>query len=123
MDIDLNKINKVLNKAFVLELRKIVSQIIIEEALLKYITQIVQSTRKNPSLFLGASPRASLAILNSAKACACLRNRDFVTPEDIKYVCFPVLRHRIILTPEKEMEGIQIDTVIQQIIDKVEVPR
>lgn len=121
--IDLDKINKVLSKSSVIELRNLVSKIIIEEHLLKYITQIVNATRKNPGLFLGASPRASLAILNAAKACACMQNRDFVTPEDIKYVCFPVLRHRIMLTPEKEMEGIQVDAVIQQIIDKIEVPR
>ncbi|MGZ3900122.1 MAG: AAA family ATPase [Bacteroidia bacterium] len=121
--IDLSTINKVLTKSSVLELRKIVSSIIVEPHLIKYIAQIVSATRKNPMLFLGASPRASLAILNAAKASACLQNRDFVTPEDIKYVCFPVLRHRIMLTPEKEMEGVQVDTVIQQIIDKVEVPR
>jgi len=122
-NIDLTIINKVLDKKGILELKKIVGKIIVEDNLIKYITQIVNSTRKNPSLFLGASPRASIAILNSAKANACLQNRDFVTPEDIKYVCFPVLRHRIILTPEKEMEGIQVDAVIQQIIDKVEIPR
>ncbi len=121
--IDFSTIKKVLHKTNVIEMRKLVSQIIIEENLIKYISQIVHSTRKNPGLFLGASPRASLAIMHSAKACACLQNRDFVTPEDIKYVCFPVLRHRIMLTPEKEMEGVQADTIIQQIIDKVEVPR
>lgn len=121
--VDLNKVNEVLNRSSVASLRQLVAQIIIEENLIKYISQIVHATRKNPALFLGASPRASLAILNAAKACACLQNRDFVTPEDIKYVAFPVLRHRIMLTPEKEMEGIQIDTVIQQIIDKVEVPK
>jgi MoxR-like ATPase len=121
--IDLNTINKVLTKSSLIEMRKLVSQVIVEEHLIKYISQLVQSTRKNPGLFLGASPRASLAILNSAKACACMQNRDFVTPEDIKYVCFPVLRHRVMLTPEKEMEGVQVDAVIQQIIDKVEVPK
>lgn len=121
--IDLNKIKSVMHKTDVVELRKLVAGIIIEENLVKYISQIVNATRKNPSLFLGASPRASIAILNAAKACACLHNRDFVTPEDIKYVSFPVLRHRIILTPEKEMEGILINTVIQQIIEKVEIPR
>ena len=121
--IDFDRINKVLNKSSVLDLRNLVTQIIIEENLIKYIAQIVYATRKNPGIFLGASPRASLAILHASKACACMQNRDFVTPEDIKYVCFPVLRHRIILTPEKEMEGVEVDTVIQQIIDKVEVPR
>jgi len=121
--IDLNKVNKVLTKSEVLGLRNLVSKVVIEENLIKYIVQIVNATRKNPGLFLGASPRASIAILNAAKACACLNNRDFVTPEDIKYVSFPVLRHRIMLTPEKEMEGVLVDTVIQQIIDKIEIPR
>ncbi|MBA2614053.1 MAG: MoxR family ATPase [Bacteroidetes bacterium] len=121
--IDLNKINKVLNKSSINDLKKLTTKIVIEENLIKYITQIVQATRKNSGLFLGASPRASIAILNSAKANACIQNRDFVTPDDIKFVSFPVLRHRIILTPEKEMEGVGVDTIIQQIIDKVEVPR
>lgn len=121
--IDLNSIDKVLTKKEVIGLRNLVTQVIVEEHLIKYIVQIVNATRKNPGLFLGASPRASIAILNAAKACACLNNRDFVTPEDIKYVAFPVLRHRIMLTPEKEMEGIQVDTIIQQIIDKIEIPR
>ncbi len=121
--IDLNKINKVLNRNSINDLKKIVSKIVIEQNLIKYISQIVQATRKNAGLFLGASPRASLAILNAAKANACLQNRDFVTPDDIKFVSFPVLRHRVMLTPEKEMEGVGVDTIIQQIIDKVEVPR
>lgn len=121
--IDLNKINKVLNKAAINELKKLTTKIVIEENLIKYVAQIVQATRKNSGLFLGASPRASIAILNSAKANACIQNRDFVTPDDIKFVAFPVLRHRIMLTPEKEMEGVGVDTIIQQIIDKVEVPR
>jgi len=121
--IDPSLVKAVIGKKEVLELRKTVSKIIVEENLIRYITSIVHATRKNPSLFLGASPRASIAILNAAKACACMQGRDFVTPDDIKFVSFPVLRHRIILTPEKEMEGISADAVIQQIIDKVEVPR
>lgn len=121
--IDPALVKAVIGKKEVLELRKTVSKIIVEENLIRYITSIVHATRKNPSLFLGASPRASIAILNAAKACACMQGRDFVTPDDIKFVSFPVLRHRIILTPEKEMEGISADAVIQQIIDKVEVPR
>ncbi len=121
--IDLAKVAKVLNRASINDLKKITSKIVIEENLIKYISQIVQATRKNAGLFLGASPRASLAILNAAKANACIQNRDFVTPDDIKFVSFPVLRHRVILTPEKEMEGVAVDAIIQQIIDKVEVPR
>lgn len=74
-------------------------------------------------LFLGASPRASLAILVSAKAHALIHGRDFVSPDDIKVVSLPVLRHRVVLSPEKEMEGISADDVIKLIINKVEVPR
>ena len=120
---DLSKVQAILNKEEIKALRKTVSSILVEEHLFKYIAQIVGSTRHNPSLYLGASPRASIAILNAAKACACLRGRDFVSPDDIKHVCAPVLRHRIVLTPEKEMEGITCDTVIQQLVDKIEIPR
>jgi MoxR-like ATPase len=120
---DLSKVQAILNKEDIKSLRKTVSSILVEEHLFKYIAQIVGSTRHNPSLYLGASPRASIAILNAAKACACLRGRDFVSPDDIKYVCAPVLRHRVVLTPEKEMEGITCDAVIQQLVDKIEIPR
>ena len=120
---DLSKVQAILNKEEIKALRKTVSSILVEEHLFKYIAQIVGSTRHNPSLYLGSSPRASIAILNAAKACACLRGRDFVSPDDIKHVCAPVLRHRIVLTPEKEMEGITCDTVIQQLVDKIEIPR
>ncbi|MBK9285797.1 MAG: MoxR family ATPase [Sphingobacteriaceae bacterium] len=121
--IDVNQVTPILSKKELIAFRKTIAQIVAEGNLLKYITSIVQATRKNPSLFLGASPRASIAILNAAKASAAIQGRDFITPDDIKFVCPPVLRHRIILTPEKEMEGITTDAVIQQIIDKVEVPR
>ncbi len=120
---DLSKVQAILNKEEIKTLRKTVSSILVEEHLFKYIAQIVGSTRHNPSLYLGASPRASIAILNAAKACACLRGRDFVSPDDIKYVCAPILRHRVVLTPEKEMEGVTCDTVIQQLVDKIEIPR
>lgn len=94
-----------------------------EDHLLRYIAQIIHETRNSPALFLGASPRASVAILNGAKAYAATQGRDFITPEDIKFIALPVLRHRVILTPDKEMEGVTTDEVIVQIVDKVEVPR
>lgn len=121
--IDLSQIKAVLDKAAIASLRETVTNVIVEEHLLKYIAQLVGSTRQNPSLYLGASPRASLAILNAAKALACIRGKDFVSPEDIKHVAAPVLRHRVVLTPEKEMEGITCDMVIQQLLDKLEIPR
>ncbi|HNU43440.1 MAG TPA: MoxR family ATPase, partial [Cyclobacteriaceae bacterium] len=103
--------------------RKFAQQVHIEKNLLTYIAQIIQETRNNPMIFLGASPRASLAILTGAKAFAMLSGRDFVNPEDIKFIAAPVLRHRIVLSPEKEMEGINADEVITQIVNKIEVPR
>ena len=90
---------------------------------MKYIAEIVHETRQNKSLYLGASPRASLGILGASKALAAIRGRDFVVPEDIKEVTFPVLCHRLLLTPEKEMEGLGTAQVIDRIIDKIEVPR
>jgi len=107
----------------VLEFQAQVRRIHIEEKLLHYIAALIQETRVNPSLYLGASPRASLAVMNCAKAVAAMRDRDFVTPDDIVEMLPHVLRHRIMLTPEREMEGIAADEVIAQIIKAVEVPR
>lgn len=105
------------------ELRKLVRRVIVEEKLLQFIAQIVTATRSNKSIYLGASPRASLAIMISSKALAAMQGRDFVTPEDIIEMATPVLRHRIILTPEKEMEGGTEDAVIKEIIHSIEIPR
>jgi MoxR-like ATPase len=116
-------VNKVLGAEQIAAYREAVQKIHVDGNLMKYIAQIISETRNNPSLFLGASPRASVAVLNGAKAYAALNGRDFTTPEDIKFVALPVLRHRVILTPDREMEGITTDEVVRQIIDKVEVPR
>ncbi|MBB6502798.1 AAA family ATPase [Pedobacter cryoconitis] len=95
----------------------------VEPKLIEYAAKIVQETRHNKSLYLGASPRASLAIVNSAKAIAGMQGRDFVTPEDIIKVAIPVLAHRIVLSPEKEMEGLTTSDIVTQIIQKIEIPR
>ncbi|OFY86914.1 MAG: magnesium chelatase [Bacteroidetes bacterium RIFCSPLOWO2_12_FULL_35_15] len=121
--IDINSINGVLNAAEVKDYRSKVRQIHIDANLISYIAKIVNQTRNNASLYLGASPRASLAILSSSKAIAAMNGRDFVTPDDIKFVATPVLKHRVMLTPEKEMEGITTNEIIKQIIEKIEVPR
>lgn len=118
-----NDFKSVLNAARLDELRRAVEQVLVERQLLEYIAQIVISTRQSPWITLGASPRASLAILNASKALAAIRGRDFVTPDDIKEMAVPVLRHRILLTPEKEMDGTSTDTIICQLIDKTQVPR
>ncbi|MFT3844101.1 MAG: MoxR family ATPase [Lacibacter sp.] len=119
----LNEISKVLSAEEIALYRETIRQIVVEQKLLEFIAKIVNETRNNPSLFLGASPRASLAIVKASKAFAALRGRDFITPEDIIEVAPHVLRHRIILTPEKEMEGITADELIDRIIKSLEVPR
>lgn len=103
--------------------KNIVNAVSIEKSLIEYITKIVQATRNNSSLFLGASPRASIAILKSSKASAAMKGRNFVIPEDITEMTLPVLRHRLILTPEKEMEGVSADELVKQIVSEIEVPR
>jgi MoxR-like ATPase len=95
----------------------------IDENLRRYIAQIVNQTRNNSALYLGASPRASIAIMTASKAFAAMAGRSFVTPEDIRQVVAPALRHRIMLTPEKELEGATTGDVIKQIVERIEVPR
>ncbi len=112
-----------LSKAQINTFQSLVDQIIIETHLLKYIADIVINTRSNPFLYLGASPRASIAILKASKAFAAMSGRDFVTPEDIKRSAIPVLQHRVIVTPEREMEGVTTKQIIKQIIEAVEIPR
>lgn len=120
---ELSLVNPVVSPEQIIALQALSTKVLVEPELIGYIARVVEKTRKSNALFLGGSPRASLAILNSAKAYAAIQGRDFVTPEDIKFVMIPVLTHRVILTPEKEMEGVKTNTVIQQIIDSIEIPR
>ena len=101
----------------------LIKDIIVEENLLEYIARIVVNTRENPFLYLGASPRASLALLTASKGFAAINGRDFVTPDDIKEAAIAVLRHRVIVTPEREMEGLGVEEVIKQILESIEIPR
>jgi len=119
----LNSVNKILSAIDIIQLQQQIRNIHVEEKLMHYIAAMVQETRNSRSVFLGASPRASLAIMTAAKAIAGLSGRDFVTPDDIVYVVPPVLRHRIMLTPEKEMEGVSTDEVINGLIQSIEIPR
>lgn len=106
-----------------IEFQKVIQQVHVEDHLLQYIAEIVNKTRNHASLYLGASPRASINILKVSKAFAAIQGRDFVIPEDIKAVMVPVLIHRIYLTPEKEMEGITERQIISDIINSVPIPR
>ncbi|HNF38259.1 MAG TPA: MoxR family ATPase [Chitinophagaceae bacterium] len=119
----LETIQPVLKAAQVIALRQQIKNQIIEEKLLQFIARLVSQTRNHKSIYLGASPRASLALMNASKATAAMQGRDFVTPDDILSVATPVLRHRIILSPDKEMEGITEDEVIKQIVHSMDVPR
>jgi MoxR-like ATPase len=106
-----------------LRYQKQVRQITVEQKLLEYIANLVCNTRGNPFLYLGASPRASIALLIASKAYAALKGRDYVSPEDIKAAAIPVLIHRVIVAPEREMEGMTAIQIIRQVIDSVEIPR
>ncbi len=116
-------IKPVLSIAELKKCAEIVEKIHVKPELLKYIAQIVDSTRNNGDLYLGASPRASLNILKGSKAIAAMRGRSFVTPDDIREVCAPVLNHRILLSAEKELEGKVTEDVINELVSKIEVPR
>ena len=119
----LEDVEPVLTHDELLQLRSMLSKVFVEPSLLRYIAAIVQQTRQSKAVFLGASPRASVAMLQASKAFALLSGRDFVTPEDIKFVTPSILQHRLILTAEAEMEGHTPLKVTQRLIDKVEVPK
>ncbi|MBT8324074.1 MAG: MoxR family ATPase [Winogradskyella sp.] len=121
--IDFNSIKSVLSAKEILHYQDLIKKVVVEDHLLNYIAAIIQNTRTNANLFLGASPRASIAILNAAKANAAIHGRDFVTPEDIKRCTKAVLIHRLVLTPEREMEAFTVEKVIDQILETIEIPR
>ncbi len=119
----LEEIKPVLSIDELLKMREKLQSVYVEESLLRYIATIIQQTRTSKAVYLGASPRATVAMLNASKASALLNGRDFVTPEDIKFVTPSILQHRLILTAEAEMEGYTALKVAQKLIDKVEVPK
>lgn len=119
----LDDVKPVITREELLTLRQLMQQVFVDRTLLQYIALIVQQTRTSKAVYLGASPRASVALLQSSKAYALLQGRDFVTPEDIKFVAPYVLQHRLILTAEAEMEGYSPIKVTGRLIDKVEVPK
>jgi MoxR-like ATPase len=122
-NLPLDEIEPVLSIESLKKFRSQVQEILIEDKLFNYIAQLVEKTRNHPHLYLGASPRASIAIMNASKAFAAIAGRDFIIPDDIKKTLVPVLGHRIILSPEREMEGMTPETVIDMIVKSVEVPR
>lgn len=116
-------VTPVVSKEDLKSCQELIEKILIKDEIIEYIAKLIDNTRNNGDLLLGASPRASLAIMRASKAIAAMNGRDFVTPDDVKYVAHPVLNHRIILTAEREMEGIDSQAVIKEITERVEVPR
>jgi MoxR-like ATPase len=118
-----HEVKKILSPQEIKKISSLIESVHIKDELLDYIAEIIHHTRFNGELFLGASPRASLAIMKASKAVTAMRGRDFVTPEDIQFVIAPVLNHRVILSAEKEMEGVEVEDVIRDIVKSVEIPR
>ncbi|MDR1601453.1 MAG: MoxR family ATPase [Tannerella sp.] len=119
----LDGVNPIITNRELLQLCDFVGKVYVDASLLRYIADIVYQTRTSKAVFLGASPRASVALMQSAKAFALLQGRDFITPEDVKLIAPSVLHHRLILTAEAEMEGYTATKIVQRLVEKVEVPK
>lgn len=121
--IDIDDITVILSASQIMEFQKQIKYVYIEESLIKYIAEIITKTRNHPSLYLGASPRASINTLTASKVIAAINGRNYVIPEDIQTVLYPILNHRIYLTPEKELEGETEKIIISDVVASVEIPR
>lgn len=119
----LDDISPVVTKDELLSLRLLLTQVFVDPALMRYIATVVQQTRQSKAVYLGASPRASVALLQASKAYALLQGRDFITPDDVRMVAPSVLQHRLVLTAEAEMEGVTPEKAVKRLIEKVEVPK
>lgn len=118
----LNEVSPIISKSELMELRRLAANVAIDKKMLRYIATIVQNTRSHSSIYVGASPRASIALLQASKAFAMLHGRSFVTPDDVKLLAVSVLQHRISLTAEAEMDGVTVQKVINDVVNSVEVP-
>jgi MoxR-like ATPase len=119
----MNEIQSVISKDELRQAQALIEKIHIKDDIIQYIAKLTDSTRNHGDIALGASPRASLALLRASKAIAAINGRDFVTPDDVRFVAYPVLNHRLILTAEREMEGAESEDVIREIAEGIEVPR
>lgn len=120
---DIAKLKPITTVADILQARQSVKQVQVSETIVDYLLEIVRKSRQYPDLALGASPRAAGAWLQTSQAAAWLSGRNFVTPDDVKSVASPLLRHRLLLKPEAMLDGLQIDAVVAAVINQVPVPR
>ena len=116
------KIDPITNAEEIIELQRLVDTVYVDRIILEYIKNIVFKTRNDPQIGIGAGPRASLFLMKTAKARAAILGRDYVTPDDVKELCVPILNHRLVLKPEAELEGLTTTAVINRILSDVEVP-
>ena len=121
--LDLDQIQAIATVADILTLRQQVQKVQVEDNIFDYLLNLVERTRQHPDLVLGASPRSTVAWLNATKANACISGRDYVTPDDVKDVAAPLLRHRLLLKPEAQLDNVQMDEVIASILKQISVPR
>ncbi|HET9588686.1 MAG TPA: MoxR family ATPase [Anaerolineales bacterium] len=122
-DLQAAGLSPVLSAEQVVEIRESIKQIVVEEGILAYVAKIGVASRQSPDIVLGASTRATTHVLLASKTFAALQGRSYVTPDDVKFIVPPVYRHRILLKPEAEIEGLDADSVIQRVLGLVEVPR
>ncbi len=122
-DLSLAGLQPIITAEAVVQARAVIAKVVVEDGLLNYIAQVSQASRQSPDLVLGASTRAATHVLLAAKTYAALQGRDFVTPDDVKLMIPPVYRHRLLLKPEAEIEGLDADAVIRRLLGQVEVPR
>ena len=122
-DLDTAGINPAATPSDIAKAREEIAGVVVDESILNYIVSIIETTRRVNAVAIGASPRGSVALLTTAKAYAAIAGRDFVVPDDIKELALPILRHRIILKPEAEIDGMKTDKVIEGILSQVKVPR
>ncbi len=121
--LDVDQINSTVTADDILEIQNAVAKVLVDERAINYAVQIVRATRDWGGVYIGAGPRGSISLVRAAKSYAMLQGRNFVTPDDIKHVSLPVLRHRITLTADFEIEGYTVDNVLQSIIQKTAAPR
>lgn len=113
----------IVSREEVLECRKLLGQILVEDSMLDYMLQIIQDTRQNPNIELGCSPRSALSLLAASRAHAAIQGQGFVTPDNVKAVAGAIIRHRLILTAEAELDELTADQMVQQTLSKIAVPR
>ncbi len=122
-DLENAGLKSVLTAKQVVDVRQLIKKVIVEDGILTYIARLNAASRQSPDIVLGASARAATHVLLAAKTCAALQGREYVVPDDIKFILPNVYRHRILLKPEAEIEGLDADAVIQRLLGQVEVPR